>query len=724
MLTDLRVQMTNKKMMKIASLIVLISLFAGISYTQDVPFDKKLFKERKDEFKVAMKHYETGDEHMIATPSQAPDYQSALNEFLQAYKFNPKSADLNYKIGLCYYNLDKYKMGKYFEDAYQLKPTVSADVTYFIGLSYHLKGDWKKARDFYDKAASGGGTATINPHAYRISMGETSYPTVAKLAFKRVQECKNGAELEDQKARVWIDNVGGEVNSKYPDYAPVISADEAIMVFTARRPDNEDELAPDGGGYFEDIYISTHEEGEWSKSKNMGKPLNATGQHDATIGISPDGQTLFIYNDKKGNGDICISVSEGGEWSKPEQLGKNINTDYHEPDASLTFDGKRLYFTSNKPGGLGGHDIYYSDWDEDKERWGEAKNVGNVLNTPYEERSIFIHPDGVTMYFASTGHNTMGGYDLFYTKLVDGVWQKPVNIGPPINTPDNDVQLVVAGNGRYGYMSSYRADGFGEKDIYLVTFLGPEKPPMLSSEDNLIASIAKPVKEKVKEPEMVSEGANMAILTGIIRDEETKEPLKASVVLVDNEKNKVIAEFHSDSKTGKYLVSLPGGSNYGIAVKHDGYLFHSENFQIPQESGFRQYKKDVDLKKVKVGQSIVLRNIFYDYAKYSLRDESVNELERLIQLLNDNPTMKIEISGHTDTRGTSSDNQVLSQNRAKSVVDYLISHGIDASRLEYKGYGEETPLIPDSEINKMKSRTEKEDAHQQNRRTEFKILSM
>ena len=692
--------------MKNLSILLLFLGFTGISFGQDVPFDKKLFKDQKDQFKAAMKHYEEGDNFMQSFPA---DYRSAIGEYQQAYKFNPKSADLNYKMGICYFNFDKYKMKKYFMDAYQLKPTVAPDVLFYIALAHHIEGEWQKAIDYYNQFAAG-----------------ATGPDMAKLktqAFKKVQECKNGMDLEEHKARVWIDNVGGEVNSKYPDYAPVISADEAIMVFTARRPDNE-EMAPDGGGYFEDLYESTRENGVWSKSVNMGKPLNVKGQHDATIGISPDGHTLFVYNDKKGNGDIYISSNEEGGWSKPEQLGKNINTDAHEPDASLSFDGKRLYFTSNKSGGLGGHDIYYSDWDDEKERWGEAVNIGNVLNTPYEERSVFIHPDGVTMYFASTGHNTMGGYDLFYSKLVDGVWQKPVNLGPPLNTPDNDVQLVVAGNGRYGYMSSYRADGFGEKDIYRITFLGPEKPPMVSNEDNLIASIAKPVKEKVKEPELVSEGSNMAILTGIIRDEKTKEPLKASVVLVDNEKNEVIAEFHSDPTTGKYLVSLPGGSNYGIAVKKDGYLFHSENFQIPEASGFKQYKKDVDLKKVEVGQSIVLRNIFFDYAKYSLRDASINELERLIQLLNDNPTMKIEISGHTDTRGTAQDNEVLSRNRAKSVVDYLISHGISADRLEYKGYGETTPLIPDSAINKMRSTSEKEDAHQQNRRTEFKILSM
>jgi outer membrane protein OmpA-like peptidoglycan-associated protein len=689
--------------MKKYILLFALALIGSSSFLQDVPFEKDLFKERKDEFKLAVENIETGDANVYAY-----NYPLAVTYYLKANAFNPNSGDLNYKIGLCYVQFDKYQMKTYFEKAYQLKPTVSQDILFYLGWCYHLESNWTKAIEYYNMFA-----------------GKATAPELQPLkteAFKKIQECKNGQMLEGKKARVWIDNVGKEINTDYPDYAPVISTDEAIMIFTTRRPDTE-EMAPIGG-YFEDLYISRRVDGVWTKAVPIGKPVNVKGQHDATIGLSPDGHTLYVYNDDRGNGDIYESIDEDGVWTQPKLMEKTINTDGHEPDASLTFDGKRLYFTSDKPGGFGGHDIYYSDWDDEKQKWGDAVNVGNVLNTPYEERSVFIHPDGETMYFASKGHNTMGGYDLFYSKLVDGKWTAPVNLGPPLNTPDDDVQLVVAGNGRYGYCSSYRQGGYGEKDIYVITFLGPEKPPVLSNEDNLIASIAKPIKEKITEPTLVSEGSNMAILTGIIRDEKTKQPLKAQIVLIDNEANKVIAEFTSDAVSGKYLVSLPGGKNYGIAVRKDGYLFHSENFVIPDESGFRQYNKDADLKKVEVGQTIVLRNIFFDLDKFTLRPESVNELERLIKLLNENPTMKIEISGHTDTRGSAEHNQELSQNRAKAVVDYLIAHGIDASRLTYAGYGETKTLISDEAIAKMTSSSEKEEAHQQNRRTEFKILSM
>ena len=699
------------------NILLLLSLTISSVYVlaqTETPFDKKLFKDRKSEFKEAEDHLQEGDDLLYI-----PNYRAAILEYKKAYDFNPNSSELNYKIGLCYLNVDKYKMKPYFEKAYKLKPTVSPDILFLLAWSYHLEGDWQQAINYYNQFS--GTPSSPEPNIHLMHHVDPNIPLKAQ-AVKRVMECKNGIDLADKKARVWIDNLGEKVNSEYPEYAPVISADEAIMIFTAKRPDRE-ELAGNGA-YYEDLYQTERVNGEWTQSKNMGEPLNEKKQNDAAIGLSPDGHTLFTYSDSKGQGDLYISSDTKGDWSKPEHLGKNINSDFHEPGASLTFDGKRLYFVSARDGGYGNHDIYYSDWDEEKERWGEAVNVGDVINTSYDERSVFIHPDGETMYFSSSGHNSMGGLDFFYSKLVNGAWTKPVNLGPPLSTPGNDYGLVVAGNGRYGYMSSVRQGGLGEQDIYQITFLGPEKPPMLSNEDNLIASIAKPIKEKLKEPELVNEGSNMAILTGIIRDDKTKEPLQASVVLFDNERNEVIAEFMSDVNTGKYLVSLPGGTNYGIAVKKDGYLFHSENFNIPEASGFTQYKKDVDLKKVEVGQSIVLRNIFFDYAKYSLRDASVNELERLIKLLEENPTMRIEISGHTDTRGTVEDNQLLSQNRAKSVVDYLIEHGIDKSRLEYAGYGEKKPLISDSEIEDMKTKSEKEDAHQQNRRTEFKILSI
>ena len=296
-------------------------------------------------------------------------------------------------------------------------------------------------------------------------------------------------------------------------------------------------------------------------------------------------------------------------------------------------------------------------------------------------------------------------------------------MGYPINTPDDDVFFVVAANGRDAYMTSFRKNGVGEKDIYKVTLLGPKKSPILMSENMLLANaeVATPAVEVGQKVEVT--GSQLMILKGIVRDEATKSPLKADIELVDNETKEVIATFSSDAKSGRFLVSLPGGKNYGIAVKAAGYLFHSENFDVKQDAAYKEVVMDIDLKKIDVGKSIVLRNIFFDFDKATLRPESVVELDRLQKFLTDNPTLKIEISGYTDSRGSKSYNQSLSERRSKSVVDYLVKNGIASSRLTYKGYGPENPIVSDAEIAKLTRKTDIEDAHQKNRRTEFKILS-
>jgi outer membrane protein OmpA-like peptidoglycan-associated protein len=275
------------------------------------------------------------------------------------------------------------------------------------------------------------------------------------------------------------------------------------------------------------------------------------------------------------------------------------------------------------------------------------------------------------------------------------------------------VFFVLSASGRRGYYSSFRADGQGEKDIYTITFLGPEKPLQLNNEDNLIASLVAPVKTTVIEPKVEVAKAKTTILKGTITDAITQKPIEADIELIDNVKNQTLAVFKSNAATGKYLVSLPSGKNYGIAVKAEGYLFHSENFDLPDTADYNEVVKDIQLKNVAVGSKIVLRNIFFDFGKYTLRPESTNELERLIKLLNDIPSMRIEISGHTDNRGSAELNQKLSENRAKAVVDYLVAKGINPSRLEYKGYGKDQPIATN----------DTEAGRQENRRTEFKILS-
>jgi outer membrane protein OmpA-like peptidoglycan-associated protein len=274
----------------------------------------------------------------------------------------------------------------------------------------------------------------------------------------------------------------------------------------------------------------------------------------------------------------------------------------------------------------------------------------------------------------------------------------------------------------------------GEKDIYRITFLGPEKPPVLNTEDNLLSSIANPVSETVIEKVVEIKTVALTILKGTVSDAITLKPLEAEIELIDNSKyhkfdklppsgttlspmddddNPVIATFKSNAKTGKFLVSLPAGKNYGIAVKAEGYLFHSENFDIPKTDGYSEVTKSIQLKKVAVGSKIILKNIFFDFDKATLRPESTSELERLVKLLNDVPTLKIELSGHTDSKGADVYNQKLSQRRAKAVLDYLVKHGIVAGRLTSIGAGEAEPG----------STNDTEKGRQENRRTEFKVTA-
>jgi len=275
----------------------------------------------------------------------------------------------------------------------------------------------------------------------------------------------------------------------------------------------------------------------------------------------------------------------------------------------------------------------------------------------------------------------MGGYDIFKSVFENGKWSEPENIGYPVNTPDDDVFFSIAANGMHGYFSSIRADGCGERDLYRVTF-------------------------KAKPPQLV-------LLKGNVLDSKTKKPIEADIVIVDNQSNQEISTFKSNSETGKYLISLPSGHDYGITVKADNYLFHSENINFPKTYSYKEINKDILLKSISVGNKIVLNNIFFDFGKATLRSESKMELDRLTKLLNDIPTLKIEISGHTDNVGTQEANVKLSRERAKSVVDYLIENHISTERLKFEGYGFSQPIAPNDTEENM----------QLNRRTEFKILS-
>jgi outer membrane protein OmpA-like peptidoglycan-associated protein len=500
--------------------------------------------------------------------------------------------------------------------------------------------------------------------------------------FSKAQDFEN--------AKFTIKNMGNYTNTKYSDFGPVISADGSKLYFTSRRPTTEKGKAKEKEE-FENVYMIEKKGRSWKPAVILPEPINKPFSNNSIVALSNDGQKMLLFREHlNGKGDLYESFLNGDTWSEPLNLGPPINlTESHETSASIAPDGKTIYFISNRSGGIGGKDIYKCTKQKDGS-WSKAENLGEIINTPDDEEAVYIHPDGRTLYFSSKGHESIGGYDIFYSVFDDGAWSKPENIGEPINTKEDDYFLVVGANGLTAYYSTASGrGGRGMTDIYEITFKIPPKKKYIT------------------------------LLKGVITDEISKKPIEAKIEIIDNVKNEVIAEFHSNSKTGEYLVSLPSGINYGINVIGDGYLFHSENFDIPKEKEYQEIIKNVALKKVEIGKKIVLRNIFFDTNKATLKDESVHELEKLLEILTENPKIKMEISGHTDDVGSEEYNQKLSEERAHSVVNYLVGKGIASDRLIFKGYGETQPLLP----NINEDGTPNEENRQQNRRTEFEILS-
>jgi outer membrane protein OmpA-like peptidoglycan-associated protein len=622
-------------------------------------------------------------------------FKEAIPLYLEVLKLEAENAEANYKVGVCYLkSIHKPKALVYLETANRVNPAIAPDLKFRLASAYHFNHKFAEALAAYkeDKA----------------TMDKKDLQGI-KMINRHIYECENGIEYLKTPVKAKIQNIGSVINSKDEDFAPVISADESILVFTSRRAGSTGQLLDETGRLHEDIYISYNKNGSWTAPVNIGKTINTDG-HDASIALSPDGSQIFIYKDDNG-GDIFSSKFDGVNWSKPEGLGKNVNTKDAERSVSMTADGRIIYFTSSREGGLGGLDIYMSKKDK-KGKWGEAVNLGKPVNTEYDDDAPFIHPDGKSLYFSSEGHAGMGMFDIYKTSLLEnGTWSHPENMGYPINTADDDIYFVLSADNKHGYYASEREGGLGDADIYLISMPKPEILAEVSSKDVAIAN-NETGKKKLTMVAKVESFNPITILKGTVRDGLTKELLESDVIVIDNEKNEVISEIKTNKMTGSFLVVLPSGKNYALRVQKQDYLFHSENFDIPSSTSYQEIVKDVELHKVKVGTKIVLRNIFFDFDKATLRPESTSELERLHQLLVDVPTLKIEISGHTDNKGSAEYNKELSEKRAKAVVDYLISKGVATNRLKFAGYGFEKPMATN----------DTDQGRQLNRRTEFEII--
>ena len=472
-------------------------------------------------------------------------------------------------------------------------------------------------------------------------------------------------------------NMGSSINSKDQEYSPAFAIDEKTIYIT-KRMGNLSDNRPN-----EDLYFAELNDESWDKVKDIGPPIN-TIENEGAFSISSDGNYIFFTscsrNGGKGQCDIWLTSKKNNRWDEPKNLQSPINTKYWESQPSISSDGRMLYFSSDRPGGYGGTDIWVSEFSNSG--WSAPKNLGPAVNTSKDEQFPFIHSDNRTLYFSSNGHPGLGKSDLYLTrKDVKLNWETPINMGFPINSRGQDWNLVVARDGKTAYFSSDQLKGFGGLDIY--TFQLPEK---LQAE-------------------------KVSYLRGYVRDAITKQPLSANVELspINGEPTTLT---YAKPGTGMFLVPLKTNMKFALTIDKDGYLFYTEFYNMPAIQRDQPIELIIDLEKIELGNSVVLKNIFFDTDKSDIKDESKQELEKLIDFLSENNSIRIEISGHTDNVGDSKHNMVLSENRAKSVCDFLTNNGIEKSRLTYKGFGDTQPI--------KQNNTDENRA--KNRRTEFKII--
>jgi len=676
----------------------LIFVFSFNSFAQErIYVKKKEFYVSDEGFKAAWKAVKKGNFQFYQ--HRPANYKRAVDYYKYALEYNSENPELNLLMAISLLRSDpKSEALQYIEKAIDLKEDVHPRATFFLARALHMNMEFRRAIYAYED--------------YRESLDAKQLKIQSPKIDKYIEECEAGKKLKKENERVIIENLGENINSEYDDYGAILSADGGLMVFTSRRGEQGDRYNPIDNKYFEDIYTSNFESDEWTPAVSVGSPVN-TKWNDAAVAFSEDGQKLIFYRGRKRDGDLYVATLQGSHWGNIHDITHKLNHKKSQ-ETAICFDeeGTTAYFISDiEDDNYGGKDIYYSIQENGK--WSKPINLGDVINTPYDEGSIYITPDEKYLYFSSKGHNSMGGYDIFVSEYKYDSWSEPKNLGTPLNTPDDDLFMYVLMNGKDAFFSSVRKDGLGGLDIYHAILLGPEKPLQISTEDDLLAGIAPPEGSSFIEESAQIHYTRMTIVKGTVTDYNTGMPVSASIELVDNATGKLIKKTNSNINTGAYLITLPSGKDYGFSVNAEGYMFHSENFVVPAAQEYKEIFKDVQLQPITPGSKIILHNTFFDSGKSSLRPESYSELNRLAKLFEHYPNLVIEISGHTDNRGSKAVNQRLSYARAKAVVDYLIGQGVSPSNLKAVGYNYKYPVASNKTA----------EGRQKNRRVEAKVIS-
>lgn len=511
------------------------------------------------------------------------------------------------------------------------------------------------------------------------------YTDIYPDAQKIIANCKFAIEAMKTPTNYELVNLGPTVNSDWDEFLATITADDQELVFTVKHPRNDLTICSFCLNE-EDLYTSVKSsEGVWLSRQQIGSPIT-TGYNEGAQCISPDGKyllyTMCDADFGMGSCDLYWAKRIGDRWSRPRNFGAPVNTSAWESQPTMAADGMTIYFASSRPGGYGGMDIWKTTMTAEGE-FTIPENLGPSINTPGDDAAPFIHSDGRTLYFASNGRVGMGGYDLYYATLnPDGSWSEPKNMGYPINSPADEINIFINAMGTMAYVASDKDGGFGGLDLY-----------SFELDDQL-------------RPNPVT------YIKGQVSDAFTHVPLAARIELIDLNTKQLLTSTTSDAQTGSFLACIHTGSNVMLNVSHPDYPFYSENFQVAQTyTELSPYLKNIYLQPTDVGTVVTLKNVFFDFDKTELKPESFVELDKLADYLLTN-TIRIEIGGHTDDQGTDEYNDRLSENRAKSVYDYLVAKGIPASRLQYKGYGKRVPVADNTT----------DEGRAANRRTEFKII--
>lgn len=601
---------------------------------------------------------------MAINKARNGDYSSSIKMINEALKIEPKFEDAYLSLAGIAAELKNYTSSvENFEKAFSIDSVYSRD--FLLPYSISLAGCGR-----FEDALN-----AVNKFLLIPKLNERSIKA-GEFRKKTYQFAINYAESHPDKNYVFSpQNLGDSINTSDLEYFPSLTIDGKKLVFTKRINNKES------------FYESDRQNNMWGKAFPLIGKINSPDYNVGAQNISQDGEWLVFtgcnFPEGEGSCDLYLSYFTKNGWSSPQNLGRNINTEFWESTPSLSPDKRDLYFSSNRTGGYGGKDIWVSHRNENG-NWSIPENLGPDINTSGDESTPFIHADNQTLYFNSNGLPCYSDKpDLFVSKkLPDGKWSKPENLGYPINTIDDEGSMIVDADGKTAYYSSDKIDTKGGLDIYTFTLRKDLRP--------LKTLWAK----------------------GKVYDKKTKAGLPSTVVLTDINSRQIISKLQTDEQ-GNYLITLPVGKDYAFNVHRKGYLFYSQNYNIDSTSTDSVFNVDIPLEPIEANAKIILKNVFFDTKKTDLKPASITELDNVVRLMNENPNMKILISGYTDNIGKPDDNLKLSTGRAVAVVNYLVAKGVNKNRLSFKGFGEAKPIATN----------DTEEGRAQNRRTELSVIS-